>query len=362
LIETDRKYRFIINFLYYGIITSLIYVMIYVSLKWMMPFVIGFLIAMILKPMVDWLCNKIKIKRKLLSLFIVLLFYLLIGALFMLITVEAIAFLRSLFMELPSIYDNQLVPVLETFNNYLEETLIWLDPTFGDVLRNLSNNLITSISSLISNISTLALGSVSKIALQIPGIILSCIFVIISSFFFTSDFMLIKNTLKSWSSQRLINNAREVKRQLGQTTGKFFFAYLKIMSITFLELAICFIIIRMPNAIGLAFLIASIDILPVLGTGGVMIPWAIIELILGNYTMSAQLIVIYIIVTVIRNIIEPMIVGEHVGLHPMFMLIAMIIGIHLFGAVGILLFPIIAVIVKNMYELRKLDLEDQSHE
>jgi len=352
LIDIERKQRFIVNFLYYGIITLGIYTAIYICLKWLMPFVIGFGIAMIIKPLVDFISRFLKGRRKVVSFVVIVIFYTLVVIAMTFVTIQTITFLRELFSELPSIYDNQIVPALEQFNHSFEQMLLWVDPSFKTVLENFSKNFLTSSSEFITTISSAALSMVSKLALKIPSIILSFIFVVISSFFFTSDFLTIKTTLKNWSGQRLINTSREVKAQLGNTTGKFLLAFLKIMSITFIELSILFLIIGLPNPIGLAFLIAAIDILPVLGTGGIMIPWALIELLLGNYTLSLQLAVIYIIVTVIRNMIEPKIVGDQVGLHPIFMLVSMVIGVHLFGAIGILLFPIISVIVKNIYELR----------
>ena len=95
-----------------------------------------------------------------------------------------------------------------------------------------------------------------------------------------------------------------------------------------------------PNAILIAVVIAIFDILPVLGTGGIMIPWSIIALLYGNYKIGVGVAVLYIIITIIRNIIEPKLVGQQVGLHPVVTLISMFVGLHFLGFIGMLGLPI----------------------
>ena len=112
------------------------------------------------------------------------------------------------------------------------------------------------------------------------------------------------------------------------------------MSITFIELSIGLTIIGVENSIIIALLTACLDILPVLGTGGVMIPWSIISLIMGDIGVGIGLIVVYLVVTVIRNIIEPKIVGTQLGLHPLATLISMFIGVNIAGIIGLFGFPI----------------------
>ena len=90
----------------------------------------------------------------------------------------------------------------------------------------------------------------------------------------------------------------------------------------------------------IALLISVFDILPVLGTGGIMIPWVVIDVILGNYSLALGLLVLYLIITVIRNIIEPKIVGKQIGLHPVITLASMFVGVQLLGVWGLFGFPI----------------------
>ena len=108
-------------------------------------------------------------------------------------------------------------------------------------------------------------------------------------------------------------------------------SYALIMSITFVELSIGLTVVGIENAVVIALLIAVFDILPVLGTGGIMIPWAAITAIQGEFKLALALFAVYIVVTIIRNIIEPKIVGSQLGLHPVATLASLFLGAQLFG-------------------------------
>ena len=109
---------------------------------------------------------------------------------------------------------------------------------------------------------------------------------------------------------------------------------------TFLEIAVGLLIIGVKNAFGIAILIALFDILPVVGSGIVLLPWAIFTLFAGNLPTGIGLLVLYIVVIVVRQIMEPKIVGDRVGLHPLVTLLSMVLGTYLFGGIGLLGLPI----------------------
>ena len=117
-------------------------------------------------------------------------------------------------------------------------------------------------------------------------------------------------------------------------------SYALIMLMTFTELSILFGLFGIENGIVKAFAIAVFDILPILGTGGIMIPWAVISLVLGYTKLGIELFVIYAIVTVVRNYMEPKIVGAQLSLHPIISLSSMFIGLRLFGFWGLFGMPV----------------------
>ena len=133
-------------------------------------------------------------------------------------------------------------------------------------------------------------------------------------------------------------------------------SYALIMSITFLELSIGLTLIGVEHSIPTALCIALFDILPVLGTGGIMIPWTVISLLQGRYALGVGLAVVYLAVTVIRNILEPKIVGGQLGLHPVVTLAGMFIGAQLFGIIGLFGVPITLSLLCNLNQSGDLRL------
>ena len=125
-------------------------------------------------------------------------------------------------------------------------------------------------------------------------------------------------------------------------------SYFLILGITFSELLIGLAILRVNRFVLIAFLIAVLDIFPVLGTGAVLVPWAIIAFIQGRIGFGIGLLVLYALITVIRQIIEPKIVGKHVGMHPIITLACMFIGTSLFGGYGLFGLPILVAIVLEL--------------
>ena len=126
--------------------------------------------------------------------------------------------------------------------------------------------------------------------------------------------------------------------------------YFILMVITFFELWIGFLILKINNAYFWAFLIALIDLLPILGTGIILVPWAIYCAVAGNISVSVGLAVLYIIMVLVRNFCEPKIVSRQIGINPLFILFSMYLGLKLFGGAGIILLPIILMVTVQYYK------------
>ena len=132
--------------------------------------------------------------------------------------------------------------------------------------------------------------------------------------------------------------------------------YLALMFLTFIELSVGLLILGQSNAVLLAAIISVIDILPVLGTGAIVIPWAVISLFTGNIWKAIGLILLYIVITVIRNFSEPKIIGKQVGLHPLLTLLSMFCGLKLLGILGLFLCPLTLIIINDLYKRQKINL------
>jgi len=338
----------IINLLYGGGILLLVYVTLQYGLVLISPFIFAFMIAYLLRKPSKFLSNKLKIPYKPIAFLMVLLFYCTIGLLIFLLGIKLFSFIVELISSLPFTYTAYIEPFLILGFNEIEKAAFYMDPALITSLNEFSTQFTQSIGELISNVSMKALSGISGYASLIPGIFLKLLLMIISTFFIIGDYdKLIGFILRQFSgrSKELVIH---IKEYIVNTLFVCIRSYALIMSITFIELSVGFMIIGIPNAMLVAFIIAIFDILPILGTGGVMIPWTVITAIQGNYPLAISLLIIYLVVTIIRNIIEPKIVGSQIGLHPIVTLMSMSIGLHFFGALGLFGFPITLSLLRHL--------------
>lgn len=181
-------------------------------------------------------------------------------------------------------------------------------------------------------------------------------FSIIATFFISMDYTNVVSFLARQIPKRHRALLFDIKDFLVHTVLKMIKAYLILMLITFAELSIGFLIIDLDYALLIAAMIALLDLLPVIGTGGIMIPWIAVELFRQNYNLALGLSIIYLIVTVFRNIIEPKIVGDQIGLHPIISLVAIYLGLRTMGVMGMIFMPILAILIKWLCEKEHLKL------
>lgn len=354
--DVDKKREFIIKTIYLLIILVMLYIGIKYLLVWFSPFIIGFIIAFLLNPIVKIISKKLNIKRGIVGFFTVLIFHTTIGVLISIIIMKIFVFLKYVFIQLPTTYTTIIEPMILQMSSNFEEIVIKLDPTLIEVIRNFIFSFTESLGSIISSVSKGFLGIVSSTVTVVPAFFIALIFSVISSFFFSISYEEITGFVIRQLSPKAKNMFFDIKEYIVGTLFKIIKAYLIIITITFLELSIGLTILKVPNSIMVALIIACVDILPVLGTGGIVIPWIIIEFLKGNTILAIGLFIVYIIITIIRNIIEPKIVGEQIGLNPLVVLMCIFIGVKLFGFIGLIVFPIGITILVNLNKEGKINL------
>lgn len=144
------------------------------------------------------------------------------------------------------------------------------------------------------------------------------------------------------------DNFRRILKDTKKGIEGYFKAQIILMIMTFIIFSIGFVIIDAPYSLLIAFIIAILDILPVIGSGVIMIPWTVISLISGNSDLALGLAIVYVVATLIRQIIEPKIMGDKIGVRPLYTFIATIVGMMVFGPIGVILGPLIAVVIKSI--------------
>lgn len=348
--KVQRRRAFIINTVYWAVILALVYLCLKYVAVWVMPFLIGFLIAYALKPIVEFLHRKCKGNRKVWAILVIIIAYGILGLLLWLVGSRIVISIVRLFEMLPSAYANNFEPALAKINNMTSEFLSGLTPTISDTLDSIMN----ALKDFVINTSKSAVSWLAHASARLPSFLLALLFTIMSSVFISLDFGRIRSFIVKQLPPKYIGWLYDAKSYLTDTVLKYLRAYLIIMSITFVELSIGLTILRVENSILVAMLIAFVDIFPVLGTGGIVIPWIVIEIIKGNYSLALGLLIMYVIITVIRNIIEPRIVGQSIGLHPLLTLMSMYVGLVNFGIVGMIGLPVLLMVAINFQESGKI--------
>ncbi|NJI80714.1 sporulation integral membrane protein YtvI [Clostridioides difficile] len=343
--DIQKQKNFIIKFTYVVLIGSIVYIALKFLLPLLMPFVISFIIASILRPIIRLITNNTNLNRTFISVTVLLAFYGL--CIFLLISFGAKIFtsVSDIFFRLPEIYKSNIQPTLNTLFSKIDAST----PNVNLALILGWDNISQSMMSLVASVSTNALNAIASIASKTPAFMLKLIITLIASFFFTFDYQKIVNfILKQFpeKSQLIIN----IKNSSINALLKLLKAYAILLSVTFIELLIGLNILRVENAFAISVIIALVDILPVLGTGSILTPWMIISLINGNINLAIGLLILYIIITVVRQILEPKVVGHQIGLYPLITLMCMFVGAQLFGIAGLFGFPIAATIIKNLHD------------
>lgn len=365
--EIEKKRKFIINILYFAIILAIVWVILEWGLSLIMPFIIAFLISWALQRPIRFLSEKLRVHKKILAIFLVLLFYCTIGLLIALLIIKSFSAVGELIASLPALYEAHINPLIGKIYDSLESSFIRLDPELMNALDTLIQDSAASIGEIISGLSMTVAGVVSGAASSLPGFLIRLLLMVISTFFISMDYDRLMGFILRQFNDRTQELFFQIKKYIIGTLFVCIRSYALIMSITFVELSIGLHILRVENAFLIALLIAVFDILPVLGTGGIMIPWAIITFLLGNYSLAIGLAVLYVVITIIRNILEPKIVGGNIGLHPVVTLISLFVGAQLFGVVGLFGFPIFLSLLVNLNKngtihLFKMDESKESAE
>lgn len=346
--DYEKRKRFIVNMAYVGLICLLAFITVKYGLGLFTPFIMGLIIAYSLVKPARFISRKLRLPYKPVALLLVLLVYSTVGILVALVGTQIVLSVAGYLSELPEIYTSQIEPSLSAFFNEIERAVYRMDPALVENLNEVFSQLVQSLGELITNLSMKAVGDVSGFAAALPGFFIEILLMIISTFFIAADFDILSGFVMRQFSGRASELIIKIKEYVAGTLFVCIRSYALIMSITFVEMSIGLTLIGIDNSVAIALCIAVFDILPVLGTGGIMIPWVIFTAVQGKLSLALGLLVVYIVVTVIRNILEPKIVGSQIGLHPVVTLISMFVGAQLFGIIGLFGFPILLSLLRHL--------------
>ena len=356
----ENRKSFIINFFYFAIFIGLYYFVVKYAFGYILPFVVAAALAVFLQKPVRKISSKIHIKTHgaVSTILVLLIVVIIVGAAGLLgwvLVSELKEFFTYLFSRFDSVND-VIVTVREFVMGIVAKLPRGLGATVSNYVSDFFNNLSTESSVIDMEMLSAPLSGAWSVVKGIPSAFLSVLVTIISCVFMTSEYDLIKNMildmLTESKGKKLVSSKQTVTRGISKLVK----AYATLMLITFSEM---FLGLNLMKLIGvyeggyiaiIAFVTCIVDIIPVLGTGTVLIPWAVYNLVMGNVGLGIGLLVLYAVITVLRQILEPKLVANQAGLAAIATIMAMFIGARLFGAFGILLLPLTVIILKLMYD------------
>jgi sporulation integral membrane protein YtvI len=249
---------------------------------------------------------------------------------------------------MPDLFQNQLYPYFIKLAEQIREILGPIDSGLAEMIVELGRSLIQSLGQLIKDFSALAVKWVANSAISIPNAIIQIVITVVSSFYIAIDYRKVLDFFVSLLPGSKRGMLLDTLQYMRSAVVVYIKSYTIIFFMTFAELAIGLALLKIRYAVPVAMSIAVFDLMPVLGTGGILLPWIVISALLGDFGRAIGIAVLYIVITAVRNTVEPRLVGDQIGLHPLATLVAMILGLKLIGLLGMFLFPVTLVAVMNL--------------
>ncbi len=336
-----KKINFIIDIVYIFTIIFAIYIVFKYLFGLFIPFIIGVIICFIAEPTVDILCTRLKINRGLSSVICILTILVLFFCITFLFSAVLISQIKELASQMPDFRELLNGIAQKDSKNILEQGILIIR---DHVLKFDFNNL--NQSAFFNNLLQYSSGVFKTMPQFITATIVTLAFSIILS----SSFPTVKGFIKRRFSIKNRILIHQIKVCAVSVLKNYFKSYSILLVITFFELLVAFFVFKIKPIFALAFIISLIDILPIFGIGTVMLPWGVILLLSGEYQFAVTIFSIYGTITVIRQIIEPKIVGNNIGLPAVITLPIMFIGLNLFGFIGLFAGPAIATVIYSLHK------------
>jgi len=352
--EPKTYARIAVNFLL--TLTSIILIVVFVPklLRFFIPFVIAFIISAIANPIVRFMEKKIKISRKFSSVFmIIVVLGGVVGMLYLLV-----AFLVkqtiNLYEDRFALY-NEVATILDNFTNRLGGIFEKLPDGLQNALSAMQDSLSSWAKNFLANIELPGISTLGSYVGSVVEIIFFVIITILAAYFLTAE----RDNMAEWLAGVLPDSVKNyyhmVMDSFKKAVGGYFKAQFKIMLILITIMFVGFEIMDISYSFLLASLIAFLDFLPVFGTGVILWPWILIDVVVGDYKQAIFLGITYLVCQLIKEILQPKMVGDSIGINPMAALLYMFIGYRFAGVVGMIIGIPVGMICVSLYQAGLFD-------
>ena len=324
------------------------------AIRFLMPFVIGWIVACIANPLVCWLDTHLKIKKKWGSVITIILVVGGVTGILCLAMVQLVRELSGLVGYLPELLKSVGTGVGEIKNN-----LSGLIEVLPEGIRNASASLEDGVASAVGNwvggLSEPTVSVVGNIAKRIPGMLIGTIVALVSAYFFVAQREEVLQWVKKVMPKSVYERMVMVVTNFKTAVGGYFLAQFKIMGVVFVILFVGLTLLKVKYTFILSIIISFLDFLPFLGTGTAFVPWCLYTLLTGNIKRFVFLLIIYATSQIVRQSIQPKLVGDTVGLNPLPTLLFIYIGYKLGGIIWMIIAVPVGLILINMYKAGAFD-------
>ena len=337
--------KFLLKFAVWAAVGILTFLGLHFLLPCLLPFLLGGGIALLLRPAAASLRQVTHMSWKPSAVAAAFLFYGVAGALLWGTGSALVTQTAALCRRLPHFCQTVLEPAALDLGVRASALLAELSPAASRQAGQAAAWLGESIRNGLTTVSARLLSAAADFAAALPSLALACSFAVLSSFLILMDYDAIAGFIRRQLPPALARPARDSTRFLLSTGRKVLKAYFLLMLITFLEVAAGLWLLRVEYFVVIGLVVAVLDALPVLGSGCILVPWGIWLLLQGNHPLGAGILILFGVITAARSVLEPKLVGDRIGLHPLATLLAMYTGMKLAGFWGFLLAPLLVTLL-----------------
>lgn len=297
-----------------------------------LPFILAFLIALLMEPLVSQLMRGMKMRRPFASILSLILVIAGMGLFVSLIVVRLYNELSTLSLTLPDY--GYFMNLLNQFIDKVEKFIV-INP---QIQATLNSSVGTILSSLQNGATSASLALLNFLA-AVPGFFVILVITVVATYMMSASFPGVKRFFQGFVPRRWHMGAQSVGQDLGSAIVGFVRSETVLISITFVILTLGLLLMGNDYAFTIGFIAAFLDLLPIVGTGIIFVPWAVTLLIMGSASQAIQLLIIWVVALVVRQVLEPKIMSKGIGLHPLPTLMSMYVGLKLLGGIGLILGP-----------------------
>ena len=324
-----------------------------------MPLIIGWFISCIANPLVVLLESKIKIRRKAGTVVVIVAVIAIVSGLGYMIFLLLFRQLYGFIKEMPDMW-NGIVHDLERFGTFANQYVGNMAPNLTELINNIQKSIGDIITGLPSRFNLDAFDGMSAMVGNIANMLISVIMTMLSAYFFIADREWLYENLEKVMPKGIAQKYFVFYGSIKQAVGGYFKAQLRIEVWMYLLILIGLVVLNVRYAALVALLIAVIDILPFFGSGAVLIPWAVVTALGGNYARALGFLIIWCVGQLFRQLIQPKIMGDSIGMKPIPTIVLLFIGYKAAGVIGMLVAVPIGIVVVNMNDAGFFDVPKQS--